>query len=77
MLRCNIERDPMDRAQQIGWYRRLEQELIEAYTAPSCQPGLIERLTDQLAALARELKHRPPGDEQANDATVPGLIAHD
>ncbi len=57
----------MDRRQHIGRYMRLQQELIDAYTSPSCQPGLIERLTDQLAEVRQSLKSHGPADEQPLD----------
>jgi len=77
MLRCNIEDRRMDRRQQIGRYMRLEQELIEAYTASACQPGMIERLTDELAALRHSLKRSQPQDEQSGDTSVPGMLEVD
>lgn len=67
----------MERKQEIGRYMRLQQELIDAYTAPSCQPGLIERLTDQLAAIRQSLKRFGVADEQASDESVPGMLAVD
>lgn len=67
----------MDRTQQIGRYTRLEQELIEAYTASACQPGMIERLTDELAALRHSLKRTAPRDEQSGDNSVPGMLEVD
>lgn len=67
----------MDRKQEIGRYMRLEQQLIEAYTATSCQPGMIERLTDELAELRRSLRRGVPGDEQSGDNSVPGMLEVD
>ena len=67
----------MDRRQQIGQYMRLQQELIDAYTAPSCQPGLIERLTDQSAAIRQSLKRHGAADEQSSDESVPGILEVD
>lgn len=67
----------MERKQEIGRYMRLQQELIDAYTAPSCQPGLIERLTDQLAAIRQSLKRLGGSDEQSSDESVPGMLAVD
>ncbi|MEO7057797.1 MAG: hypothetical protein ABI143_13410 [Caldimonas sp.] len=64
----------MDRRQQIGRYMRLQYELIDAYTAHSCQPGLIERLTDQLAEVRQSLKSHSPADEQSSDQSVPGML---
>ncbi len=65
----------MDRKQKIGRYLRIEQELIEAYTAPSCESGLIERLTDELAATQHEIRDLLRDDEQSGDSTVPGAIS--
>ena len=68
----------MDRSQLIGHYARLESELIEAYTAPSCQPGMIERITDDLAAIRRRLRHGSHvDDEQTSDHSVPGVLEFD
>lgn len=67
----------MDRRQQFGRYTRLQQELIDAYTSPSCQPGLIERLTDQLAEIRKSLKSHGTADEQSSGESVPGLLAVD
>ena len=63
----------MDRNQLFGRYTRLENELIEAYTATSCQPGMIERLTDELAVIRRSLRHGSSVDEQTSDHSVPGV----
>ncbi len=67
----------MDRRQQMGRYTRLQQELIDAYTSRSCQPGLIERLTDQIAELRQSLKSRAPADEQSSGESVPGMLEVD
>lgn len=67
----------MDRRQQIGRYMRLQQELIDAYTSAACQPGLIERLTDQLAEIRQSLKGRGGGDEQSSGESVPGMLEVD
>lgn len=77
MLRCNIKECTMDRRQEIGRYIRLEQELIEAYTASACHPGMIERITDELAALRHSLKRSVPQDEQSGDTSVPGMLEVD
>ena len=66
----------MERKQEIGRYMRLQQELIDAYTAPSCQPGLIERLTDQLASIRQSVKRYGPGDEQSSES-MPGMLEVD
>lgn len=67
----------MDRRQQIGRYMRLQQELIDAYTSPACQPGLIERLTDHLAEIRQSLKGQGGGDEQSSGESVPGMLEVD
>lgn len=64
----------MNHEQTFGRYLRLQQELMEAYTARNCQPGLIERLTDDLAVARRRAEKEPMTDEQAGDSTVPGLF---
>lgn len=65
----------MERRQQIGRYLRLEHELIEAYTSQSCESGLIERLTDELAATRHQIRDVQRDDEQSGDSTVPGAIS--
>ncbi|MDQ6628561.1 MAG: hypothetical protein M3Z29_08960 [Pseudomonadota bacterium] len=64
----------MAELQSAGWFFRLQRELTEAYTAPVCDNGLIERLTDELARLRRGLRHDPGVDEQSSDTTVPGVV---
>ena len=65
----------MDRQQAYGLHLRLQQELIEAFTAPVCQSGRIERLMDDLASVRREVESAESADEQSSDSMVPGLLA--
>lgn len=65
----------MDRQQAYGIHLRLQQELIEAYTAPVCQSGRIERLMDDLAAVRRLVERAASTDEQSSDSMVPGMLA--
>lgn len=68
----------MERSQQISRYQQLEDELIAAYTAEPCDRPTIERLTDELAALQRLLRHpappaappSPPDDEASVDVLL-------
>lgn len=57
----------MSGEQLVGKYRRLLQDLAEAYAAPVCPDGWIERLTEEIAAL-REVVGRPHRvDEQTGE----------
>lgn len=64
----------MAQIQSTGWFYRLQRELTEAYTAPVCDNGLIERLTDELARLKRGFSQDLSLDEQSTDTTVPGVV---
>lgn len=65
----------MDRHQAYGMHLRLQQELIEAFTAPVCQSGRIERLMDDLSATRRLVERAGSQDEQSSDSMVPGVLA--
>lgn len=59
----------MNRSQQVSRHRELEQQLIEAYTERSCDEALIQRLTSEMAATRRHIRHLPPDDERADHTT--------
>jgi hypothetical protein len=63
----------MDPTKNQGRYQRLQRELAEAYAADVCHNGLIERLTEELAAMRRACP-RQDADEQSSDSTVPGVL---
>ncbi len=65
----------MDRQQAYGMHLRLQEELIEAFTAPVCQSGRIERLMDDLASVRRVVEGAELPDEQSSDSGMPGLVA--
>lgn len=61
----------MDVEQLLGRFTRLRADLIAAYAATTCQIGLIERLTAELAETKRLLGH-VDGDEQGGAEHLPG-----
>ena len=57
----------MSGEQLSGKYRRLLQDLAEAYAAPVCADGWIERLTDEIAVLREIVGRTHRVDEQTGE----------
>lgn len=64
----------MDIDSRFGIYLRLQRDLMEAYVAPVCDHGRIQRLTDELAIARRAVELDGVADEQSSDSTVPGVL---
>jgi hypothetical protein len=64
----------MDHSQQLGLFIRLQRDLVNAYTSPICEAGLIERLTAELGHLRGLLSKVKDLDEQTGES-LPGVLS--
>ena len=58
----------MTKEQLTGKYARLRSELAAAYAEPQWSLGRIDRITNELADIQRELTEHCPTAEAARDA---------
>ena len=63
----------MSLEQLIGRYRRLRDELAQAYLDPAWDTNYINRLSDEIVSTERAISKAQPLDEQTNDL-IPGLF---
>lgn len=54
----------------MGKYRRLRDELAQAYVDPAWDASHINRLSDEIVATERAIAKAQPRDEHTNDPIV-------
>ncbi len=64
----------VNRNQLVSRYLELQQQLVEAYTACPGERESIQRLTEELAATLRDVRHLPTDSGQGHDTAMRGVI---